>query len=128
MNKQELVSHYHAFCAAHGLRRRDVVVGAGGTCLLVGIRQSTADIDVTVPVPVMLRFIKAGASFHYFGETLVVEGDELVDLHAKTAEVEVVEIDGVWCESPRATLEFKRRLNRPKDQADIVGLQAYLTA
>ena len=126
MRKEELVSHYQNFCQIHHLDPRDVVVGAGGTLTLLGLRQETSDIDTMVPWEVMFRFLKAGHAYHYFGTTLVVEGDSLIDMHGKDREVDTICVDGVWCESAQATLDFKRRLNRDKDQADIRELVKYL--
>lgn len=126
MNKAQLVKHYHTFCTSHGLSPCEVVVGAGGTLTLLGLRKETSDIDVSVSVSLMVRFLKAGTAYHYFGSTLVVEGDHLVDMLSRDREIEIICVDGVWCESPETVLAFKRHLNRPKDQADIKALERYL--
>lgn len=128
MNKQELIERYRAFITLHHLTAEQVIVGAGGALCLMGLRQETQDIDIDVGPRVFEMFLSQGLPTHYFGKTrvLVVEVAELIDAHLLNNRVTVVKTDGVCHYSAKAVLEFKQRLNRPKDQADIKALIRYL--
>jgi hypothetical protein len=61
MNKKELTRTYFAFLKEYDLKNLDVLVGAGGAMLMIGLRDSTNDIDVSSPVEVYNKFKKIKA-------------------------------------------------------------------
>lgn len=128
MNKQQLIDRYNQFLQDNNVYAVDVVVGAGGVLCLLGLREETSDIDVDVPCELFMRLIDAGHPTHKFGDVTVVSVTEHIDVHLHTSTDPIMITDGVTHYTPEATLEFKRRLNRAKDQADINALERYLAA
>ncbi len=134
LNKKQLIEHYHDFVNEYKLNPRDIVVNAGGAMVLLGLRKETSDIDVTVTKMIFERFKEMGKPTHVFPATgasaavEAVEATELLDLHIGEREFrELGCIHGVWHDSAETVLEFKRRLNRPKDQEDIKALEKHLS-
>lgn len=128
MNKQQLISRYNQFLTDHNIDSVHVVVGAGGVMCLLGLREETGDIDVDVPRELFMRLIHAGHPTHQYGDVTVVSPTEHIDAHLHTNADPIMITDGVTHYTPEATLEFKRRLNRAKDQADIIALERYIAA
>lgn len=126
MNKQKLIKEYTEFLKRHHLQPTDMIVGAGGVLVLLGLREHTVDIDADVPLDVFNRFLNGGFPTNKIGEHVIVEVGEYVDMHMRVNDDPVMFTDGVCHYTPEVTLAFKRRLNRPKDQSDIASLERYL--
>lgn len=125
MNKQQLIQKYNQFLQDNNLCKEEVIVGAGGVMCLLELRDETSDIDVDVPKDIFHRFIVAGHPTHMYGDVVVVSVTDVIDVHLRTNDA-VMFTDGVCHYTPEVTLAFKRKLNRPKDQADIATLEQYL--
>ena len=125
MNKSEFIKEYKKFVHETGLAVKDCIVGAGGTCLLLGLRKVTSDIDMSVPEKF---FNKCKLSGKYEIKTFqikpgiapieVIPYNAVIDLHLPDNK-ETVMIDGVCSWSPEEVYKFKTTMNRPKDQNDI---------
>ena len=126
LNKEQFKQAYIIGCQTMGVDPLVVVAGAGGVCTMLGLRQLTADVDVDVPTEVFKRIKEKGYPSHYFGNTLVLEVTEHMDVHEMMEEKRVTVIEGVTCYHPVEVLKFKLKLNREKDQADIKALQDYI--
>lgn len=126
LNKEQFKEAYIHGCQVMGVDPLIVVAGAGGVCTMLGLRQLTADVDVDVPTDVFQRLKEQGYPSHYFGDTLVLEVTEHMDVHEMMEEKQVMVIEGVTCYHPVEVLKFKLKLNREKDQADIKALQDYI--
>lgn len=126
LNKEQFKQAYIHGCQTMGIDPLVVVAGAGGVCVMLGLREHTADVDVDVPTEVFQRLKEQGYPSHYFGDTLALEVTEHMDVHEMVGEKRVTVIEGVTCYHPAEVLKFKIKLNREKDQADIRALQAYL--
>lgn len=134
MNKEELKAAYFAALAELDLPAEDVVVSAGGACVMYGVREDTADIDVSIPVEVFKQVASGMEKYlTYFsidGDTVaVLPLNDQVDLHPtptglRAEGFQTTLVEGVCCLTVDALLEQKLLLNREKDQADIVALKA----
>ena len=128
LNKEQFKQAYAKGCQVMGVDPLIVVVGAGGVCTMLGLREHTADVDVDVPTEVFQRLKEQGYPTHYFGTTLVIKVTEHMDVHEMVDEKRVIVVEGVTCYHPEEVLDFKLKLNREKDQADIKALQSYLAS
>jgi len=124
MNKQEIIKEYNMFLKKYNLMPCDFILGAGGACLMHGIRTETGDMDMDVSSYFFNTLLSTNKyKTHYFGNVLVLEYSSKIDLHANTKHHETIIIEGVCCYSANELLAQKLRLNRPKDQADIIALK-----
>ena len=113
--------------------RSQIIIGAGGAMLMMGLRENTNDLDLSVPEKV----------FNYFGKVFgitqpsdhsgikIVSVAPQVDIHlsfnpTEAPDYPVMEYNGVYYEGAEKTLWLKQQLNRPKDQEDIRKLKAYI--
>lgn len=132
MRRGEFIGVYKNFIRKTGMDPKDCIVGAGGACLMFGVRQETFDMDMSIPEEDFKKFLNSGKyPVHIFDEggpheVTVVEWSNVIDLHATVGQPPTIMIDGVCCWTPEYTLEFKKKMNRPKDQADIKGLESYI--
>lgn len=125
MNREELKRNYLLFLERENLTPDQVLVGAGGAMVMHGLRKETEDIDVEVSPKNFERF--TGLPSHRFGETLVLEcQDLLVDIHS-SSDMSGVLVDGVYVYGIERLLAFKMSLNRVKDQKDIATLRSVLS-
>lgn len=106
-----------------------VTVVAGGAMLLLGLRDSTDDMDIQIPSELYYQVKALG--MHPTKDLFDPACPELlallpkVDLHP-SCEIGESTMFGVRHQSPAQILLLKRRLNRPKDQADIIRLTSLL--
>lgn len=136
MNKAELLIVYGKTVKYLGLKKSDVVVGAGGSMLLFGLRESTHDLDIAIPKKAWDKLkAKDIHPFHTFtnpsGDTVeVIELEHVigypVDVHRKEHHVNTMMVDGVCTYTPGEVLKQKEALNRDKDQEDIRKLKELL--
>lgn len=126
MNKINIITQYNLFVAMFGIQREDFVLGAGGACLMLGLRETTDDMDMGLKQSLYEELRDSGnyevSEFH---GTHVVAFNSDIDLHPEE-EGETIMIDGVCCWTAQRILDFKMKLNRPKDQKDIYKLKLYL--
>ena len=129
MTREEIILHYHNFIKFERLTNQEAVIGAGGAMLMLGLRDSTEDIDMDVPEMVFHRIvIKHGLKTEKISTScsnMLAKYDEVIDLH-KSAGVPTMLVDGVRVWKPSYILQFKEKLNRDKDQKDISVLRVYL--
>lgn len=127
MEKTEFIKRYHDFIEKENLQNELCPVGSGGVLLLLNLRKQTQDIDLAVPFKVFEKFKNSGKyKLSYFGKTPVLTYDDYIDLHEHDLTIDTTIINGVCCWTPEYTLSFKKRLNRPKDQEDIIKLEKLL--
>ena len=133
MNRNEFIRVYKDFLKKTGMRPEEAVVGSGGTCLMLGLRKETADMDMSVSWEHFNAFLKSRKyKTHTFdaggerGIVTVIEWSGVIDIHGDAMAAPTIIVDGVCCWSAEYTLEFKKSLNRPKDQEDIKNLERYI--
>ena len=109
-------------------------VSHGGSLLMLGLREITDDIDLTVDKSVWDKFIDMGfevktipASENYPEVRIITGTDEYVDVHMDAnSQFELACVDGIYYRDALSTLKDKLALNRDKDQEDILKLREYL--
>lgn len=131
LNKQDIVREYHKAVKEPGIQPQDMLVGAGGACVLYGVRMQTEDIDADVPDALFDKLLKTNKyklSYFQMGSVSVevLEYNAVIDLHRWSSATQTSVVEGVHCYSVEQVLQQKLRLNRPKDQADITALKALL--
>lgn len=127
MNREEFIQRYNNFIEESKLYRLQCPVGAGGTLLLLGLREETSDIDMEIPKKEFEKYKKSGLyELSYFGKTEILKYDEYIDLHELDPSRSLMLIDSVCSWTPEEVLKFKVKMNRPKDQEDIKNLKKYL--
>ena len=130
LNKQDITAKMAEFLAKVGMAPEELAVGSKGAMVMVGLADLTNDIDASVSDEVFDRLLSEGYATHSFtsgGETvLVIEVTEDIDVHRQDRVVTTEIVDGVCVETMHDVLLFKKGLNRPKDQADILVLERHL--
>lgn len=127
MNKQEMIQ----ILKAEGLNKKDCVVVMGGALLLHGLREESHDIDINVSQETYQSFLDRGyeTDLNAIGRhrILVMNGENEIEIFDDgIAEVEYEEIDGVYVQTLESILNWKRILNREKDQKDIEVITSIL--
>lgn len=127
MNKKEMIE----ILKAEGLDTKDTVVVMGGALLLHGLRNETHDIDINVSQETYKSFLNKGykTDLNAIGRhrILVMNGENEIEIFDDgIAEVEYEEIDGVYVQTLESILNWKRILNREKDQKDIEVITSIL--
>lgn len=137
MNKNDIVKHYNQFLKDNHIKAKDFIISAGGACVMHGIRNETNDMDMAVPEELFNKLLKSGKyKTHtftgWFSDLRTsIEYNEYIDLHigdivVKKENQDIVFIDGVCCYSAETLLKQKIKMNRPKDQEDIIKLKEIL--
>ena len=111
------------------LDAHQVRAGAGGACLLHGIRPSTGDLDLELTREVFDQVVKEHDLVvqHLDNGWMLANVSPGVDIHpVDESPLEGVFVGGIYTTSLQQTLDFKLRLNRPKDQDDIIKLKELL--
>lgn len=127
MNKKEMIE----LLKAEGLDTKDTVVVMGGALLLHGLRNETHDIDINVSQETYKSFLDRGykTDLNSIGRhrILVMNGENEIEIFDDgIAEVQYEEIDGVYVQTLESILNWKRILNREKDQKDIEVITSIL--
>lgn len=105
--------------------------GYGGALLLHGLRNESHDIDINVSQETYQSFLDRGyeTDLNAIGRhrILVMNGENEIEIFDDgIAEVEYEEIDGVYVQTLESILNWKRILNREKDQKDIEVITSIL--
>lgn len=128
MNKVELITEYHRVCRMLAIPAQQVVLGSGGALMMLGLREQTQDLDLEVPTEVFDACCRASPEkvVRKRPDMTTFPLTALAELHTNTDHFPIQETEGVWHYTAEAVLEQKRKLNREKDQQDILNLEAYL--
>jgi hypothetical protein len=132
LKRQDIIREYLKAVDELGIKPQDMVVGAGGACVLHGVREQTEDIDTDVPEELFYKLLDSGKyKWYYFtsgtSKVIVLEYNQVIDIHRLEHGIQSTMVDGVNCYSVEQVLKQKQALNRLKDQADIIALQQLLT-
>ena len=131
-NRDDIVVTLTEFCKTHNIELKDITAIAGSAMVMQGLRPGTSDIDCTTDGATFQHVVKLGGytpihreplNAHVKGIT-VIETPEGVDMGAAYVALKEPRecYKGVYYASVRDTLDFKRAMNRAKDQADIETL------
>lgn len=128
LNKQQVIEALVKFEMEYQIPKHNILIFAGSALVMRGLRDVCTDIDIGLPTEEVLRlqemegFTKAVPRFAGF--LRLEKGD--YDLGNNTYPSEPME--GYMVQTLESLLEMKLRMNREKDQADIVKLKAELIA
>jgi hypothetical protein len=131
MNRSELIERYKLVCKTLELHPSQVVLSAGGACIMHGLRNETSDLDVHIPRGSLYTGIRTRARLQGKAirhpvrpgqPTEMIQYYEWLSIAPIDHAFTTTEIDGVFVYDARSLLIQKLQLNRPKDQADIKAL------
>ena len=123
MNKEELYKLVEKF----KLPITEYCILSGGSLVMHGIRENTNDLDIDITKK-GFEIIKK-----YFSPTLVDENKKLYKITENIEcfldnnfETDIELIDGYPCQSLMSVYRLKKKLNREKDQSDIIAIKKVL--
>lgn len=123
MNKEEL----YKLVEKLKLPITEYCILSGGSLVMHGIRENTNDLDIDITKK-GFEIIKK-----YFSPTLVDENKKLYKITENIEcfldnnfETDIELIDGYPCQSLMSVYRLKKKLNREKDQSDIIAIKKVL--
>ena len=123
MNKEEL----YKLVEKLKLPITEYCILSGGSLVMHGIRENTNDLDIDITKK-GFEIIKK-----YFRPTLVDENKKLYKIIENIEcfldnnfETDIEFIDGYPCQSLMSVYRLKKKLNREKDQSDIIAIKKVL--
>lgn len=123
MNKEEL----YKLVEKLKLPITEYCILSGGSLVMHGIRENTNDLDIDITKK-GFEIIKK-----YFSPTLVDENKKLYKITENIEcfldnnfETYIELIDGYPCQSLMSVYRLKKKLNREKDQSDIIAIKKVL--
>jgi len=119
MNKSEFI----AVLEELSLPKDEYVILSGGSLLMRGLRETTADVDIRMTKRLAHEINLYGCPQDEGGCYQPLENVQATDDFGKT-EFDVV--DGYQCESLESILAFKKQKMRPKDLKDIEKIEEAL--
>ena len=122
MNKQE----YIAALEKLNLPKSEFIILSGGSLLMHGLRETTQDLDFCFSKKLAKELDLYSAPKDKDG--LYVPFENCQVFRDDFGDIKYDVVDGYNCESLQDILEFKRRVNRPKDQADIKKIEEFLAS
>lgn len=136
MDKEAVVERYIALLNELNEPARNLVLSAGSALVVLGVRETTADLDVDVPEGVFRVYERSGkfpvaAATVDLGKRLKFDAD--VDLHILDEDRGLACLNGVWIYSPTELLVQKRYLSKlegrdeEKRAADLLDIAALET-
>ena len=118
MKKQEFIEKLESF----GLPESEFIILSGGSLLLRGLREETADFDLCASKALAEKLDLKSFPQDESGCWNPFENVQMKDdMEGRAFDV----IDGFQCETLGSILTFKKRLKRPKDIKDIAAIEAW---
>lgn len=119
MNKAEYIAGLEKL----GLPKSEYIILSGGSLLLRGLRETSADFDLCATKKLAERIDLYHAPKDDKGFYTPFKNCQMLDDFNR---IEYDIVDGYQCESLQSILAFKKRMNRPKDKIDIAKIEAVL--
>lgn len=119
MNRQEFIERLEAM----SLPKDQYIILSGGSLLLRGLRETTADFDLCASEELAKELDLYHAPEDDKGYHVPFDNVQMSD-NFDDYDYDIV--DGFQCETLESILEFKRRKRRPKDIKDIAAIEKYL--
>lgn len=129
LNLQKFYSHLMQWLSCHGLSIDDVSVSHGGSMLLLGLIETTDDIDLTVSSEIFNGFDNGNHEIRPLeNNRYLIKVGKRVDIH--TSELHPLQLksclvkhqNGIWYRNAQQTLIDYLTLGRDKDQKKIQSL------
>ena len=121
MNKQEYIESLEKL----NLPKSEYIILSGGSLLLRGLREKSADLDLCVSKKLAEQIDLYHAPKDDKGFFTPYENCQMMDDFDR---IEFDIVDGYQCESLKSILDFKKRVHREKDLKDIENIEAYLAS
>ena len=119
MKKQEFVDKLNSF----GFPRNEYVILSGGSLLLRGLREETADFDLSASEALVKSLDLKNCPKDEVGCYVPFEDVQMKpDMERRNFDV----VEGFQCQTLEDILALKRRLMRPKDIKDIEAIEIFL--
>ena len=123
MYKEELFK----LAASIDLPKEEFCIISGGALVAHGLREQTNDLDIDITQK-GLEILKKKFNIELINEekNQYKVTDEIECFLVEKLESDIVYIDNYPCESLISVYKLKKRMNREKDQADILAIEKYL--
>ena len=119
MKRQELIEKLNEF----GFPKSEYMILSGGSLLLRGLREETADIDLSVSAKLADQLDLERCAKDELGCYVPFEDVQMkADMESRSFDI----VDGFHCQTLEDILALKRRLMRPKDIKDIERIETFL--
>jgi hypothetical protein len=126
MNRKEFIARYFEISRLLKIDTKNLVVGAGGSLLLLGIRKETRDLDLGVPHFIYKELSKMVKPKPTGIGTYCIPVFPDTDIHILDKSIQTTVIEGVTTYTAEEVLKQKLIMNREKDQEDIRQLRKLL--
>lgn len=123
MNKKELLELVETL----NLPKTEYCILSGGSCVLNGIRKQTNDLDIDI-TPKGFEILKQSYTPELVRKDIEQYKitDKIECFLVENLEEDVIYIDNYPCQSLISMYNFKKKMNREKDQADILAIEKIL--
>ena len=123
MNKKELFE----LASTLDISKEEYCILSGGALVAHGLREQTNDLDIDITQK-GLDLLKEKYSLELINEDIkqYKVTDKIECFLVDKLESDIVYIDNYPCESLISIYNFKKKINREKDQADILAIEKYL--
>ena len=123
MNKKELLE----LASTLDIPKEEYCIISGGALVAHGLREQTNDLDIDI-TQIGFDILKEQYSLELVREDIkqYKVTDKIECFLVDKLESDIIYIDNYPCESLISIYNFKKRINREKDQADILAIEKYL--
>jgi len=123
MNKKELLE----LASTLDIQKEEYCIISGGALVIHGLRELTNDLDIDITQK-GFDILKEKYSLELVREDIkqYKVTDKIECFLVDKLESDIIYIDNYPCESLISIYNFKKRINREKDQADILAIEEYL--
>ena len=123
MNKKELLE----LAKTLNLPKEEYCIISGGALVIHGLREQTNDLDIDITKK-GFEILKEKYSLELIREDIkqYKVSDKIECFLVDKLESDIQYIDNYPCESLISIYKFKKRVNREKDQADILAIEKIL--
>ena len=123
MNKKELLE----LADTLNLSKEEYCILSGGALVSHGLREQTNDLDIDITQN-GFELLKKKFNIELINEEKkqYKVTDEIECFLVDKLESDIIYIDNYPCESLISIYNFKKRINREKDRADILAIEKYL--
>ena len=123
MNKKELLE----LASTLDIPKEEYCIISGGALVAHGLREQTNDLDIDITQK-GFDILKEKYSLELVREDIkqYKVTDKIECFLVDKLESDIIYIDSYPCESLISIYNFKKRINREKDQADILAIEKYL--
>lgn len=123
MNKKELLNLVDTL----NLPKEDYFILSGGALLMAGLREQTNDLDIGITKKGFETLKeKYSLKLTYKNIPKYEITDKIECMLVEKLESDIIYIDNYPCQSLISIYNFKKRINREKDRADILAIEKYL--